>query len=169
MGRKTSVSAVGATRGGGAFSLERPIEGTRLSQLKSIQWACGDCGQQTVEVIELESFEAVWEGTGSRKIGCDGLKLQPGEYAVKLDGQYLAFTVVPESEASEAKAAVSQAMSFASDLDLVSRSAIGASIWWQAGMPTDAFYVLDKALVQEPGNADLNRLLNEYQQKLQRP
>ena len=163
MGRQSSTSTVGATRGAGGFSLLRPVEGSALTQLGSIRWQCSGCEDQDIELIALETFEPIWSGSGALDLGYDGDPLEPGEYAIKVEDRYLAFTVVTPDEASKVGEAAQQARGLAKDLKLADQVAVEAAVWSHAGMSTEALYAVDRALAEHPGDPALEALLHSYQ------
>ena len=163
LSRQSSTNSVGATRGGGNFTLLRPIEGTSLVTLSKIQWKCDSCEKKDIEVINLLTFDSLWSGSGSLQMKYEGDPLMAGDYAIKVDDNYLAFKIVDPTESAVITEAAIQAKRLASDLSMVDQVAVEAAIWSHAGMPTEALYVVDQALLTQPQNAELQQLLHSYQ------
>ena len=175
--KKTYTGRVGATRGGTGTGLLRPVPDSTLVQLRSIQWHSGN-GPMTVEIHEMMTlFESIWSGTGTGSAVYDGHPLRPGEYAVLLDGKYLPFVVASAEEQAEITEAITEVSAYAVALeksgvtDGAALLSLPAALYLQAGMPTEALYLVDAALKQKPQDPGLLKLRGSLEKRsgLQRP
>jgi hypothetical protein len=175
--KDTYTARVGATRGGVGTVLLRPAPDSTLVQLRSIQWH-SEGGPMTVEIHEMMTlFESVWSGTGTGRVVYDGGPLEPGEYAVHLDGKYLPFVVASAKEKAASAAALAEVSTHATALeksgvsDRAALLSLPAAIYMQARMPTEALYLVDAALEQKPQDPGLLKLRTDLEKKagVQRP
>lgn len=158
--REVSTAPVGASRGT-VERLVRPVPGSAVLAPADLRWECSGCGAVAVKVVDLLSGKVLWSGTGEGRAVYDGPRLEAGPYSVQLQGRDYAFTVVEPERRARIEAAAGMARSAAAGLegaDPAARASVEASVYLQAGLPTDALYVVDRALAQRPADPALKAL-----------
>ena len=163
LSKKSSISNVGATRSGSQFSLQRPLTVGSLIALQKIAWSCNNCGEQSVAVVHMESFETLWSTKATGVVSYDGPDLKPGEYALQINDQYLSFRVADSEEQTLVQESLMAVKESSASLSLIDRVSIEVALWNQADMPTEALYHLDEHLRNDPKNIDLKQLIENYQ------
>jgi hypothetical protein len=166
LSRQSSQAKVAATRGAGGFHMVRPVPTSKISTLTDIRWTCEDCGNKDINVIDQMSFESVWSGAGADTVAFDGPALAPGEYAIQINNEYHAFTVVPSDSYQQTADAVTKAAALAGALEPSQQIAVQAAIWWHAGMFGEALNVLDTSLTQNSADTILRNLRADYAQRV---
>lgn len=168
--RQNSAANVGATRNQTDLTLTHPIPNSRIKSLDTIQWDCKSCTIDTVEVVQMQGFSSVWStktSSSSRKVPYTASALPPGEYAIKMNGDYYGFDVISETDQAIVSTAINEAKSLSKRLSKTDQIAIEVGILWQYGLWSDAFQTLNNALISDPQNADLVDLKRAYQASLQ--
>ncbi|MBW2254695.1 MAG: hypothetical protein JRI25_08880 [Deltaproteobacteria bacterium] len=163
LARRVSTAATGASRGVGDIRLVRPVPGSTVIAPVSIAWRCDGCSAQEVQIHDLLEGRTVWSGTGTDAVQYAGPALGPGAYAVVLDGRDYAFTVVEPEERVRAEQAVGAAREAAKEMvaggaDIAAHTSVVASVFLQAGLPTEALYAIDLAVEAHPDDASLAEL-----------
>lgn len=156
--RGASTATAGASRGVGDVRVVRPVPGSDGLGPHEIRWECGGCGPQEVRVQDLLEDSTLWTGTGDGSVTYDGPALPPGAYAVVLGGRDHVFTVADAPVQEKAREAAKAAEAAAAGLDDAARAATVASVYLQAGLPTEALYTIDAALAAHPGDPTLTEL-----------
>lgn len=167
LGRHTSTAPTGASRGVGDLKLVRPVPGSPVLDAPTIAWRCDDCGPQQVQVVDLLAGETLWTSEGHGSLAYDGPDLPPGAYSVVIAGRDHAFTVAEADRREQVRAAAKAARRAADDLPAdagpAMRTAVVASVYLQAGLPTEALYVIDAALAEHPDDERLKALREAFE------
>lgn len=156
--RKVTQARPGASRGP---KLLRPVAGAPLVTLGDVRWACAPCVDTPVTLLSRTAAEPVWTGHGAGSTRYDGQPLWPGEYSLQIGGDLYNFRVVEDSEHIAVAAALD--VTPPADTHPATLATIPAAIWSQAGMPTEALYLLDRARAAYPEDAELLRLTTELE------
>lgn len=158
--RKVTLAKAGASRG---TRLLRPVAGTPLVSLGEVRWSCSPCADTPVAILSMTAAAPVWTSHGEGTVRYDGEPLWPGWYLLQVGGDSFTFQVVEEAE----RKAVAAAFSVVTppDADAASLATIPAALWLQAGMPSEALYVLDRARAAYPDDAELTRLSAEIESR----
>lgn len=168
LGRHVSTAPAGASRGGGDVFLVRPVPGSALTALHTVTWRCAACGNEQVTVSNLLTGDKVWSGAAKGSIAYGGPPLGAGAYAVTLGGPDFAFTVIDDSRrtaATRAAEAARTAGAAMNNADEAARTSVEASVWLQAGLPTDALYVIDRARAAHPDDKGLETLQETFERR----
>jgi len=168
LARRVSTAATGASRGVGDIHLVRPVPGSTVLAPATIAWRCEGCGSQEVEIHDLLEGRSLWTGTGTGAVQYEGPALGPGAYSVVLGGRDYAFTVVEPEQRTKAERAVEAAREAAKALvaggaDPAAQVSVVASVFLQAGLPSEALYAIDQALEAHPGDAALLQLRETFE------
>jgi hypothetical protein len=170
LARRVSTAATGASRGVGDIHLVRPVPGSTVIAPIAIAWRCEGCGPQKIEVHDLLEGQSVWSGTGTDTVAYAGPALAPGAYSVVLAGRDHAFTVVEADQRARAEQAVGAAREAAKEMaagvaDAAAQTSVVASVFLQAGLPSEALYTIDAALEAHPDDAALVELREAFEAK----
>ena len=168
--RQNSAANVGATRNQADLHVTHPIPDSRIHRLSSIQWDCKDCSVEKVELVQMKGFTPVWDTTVSkstRKTDYRGANLEPGEYAIKINGDYYGFEVISTAESATVESALLEARRLSKKLSTTDKIAIEVGILWQYGLWSDALQTLNQALIDNPKDTDLIGLKRAYQATIQ--
>ena len=111
----------------------------------------------------MATFNSMWSGQGELQVEYSGPKLEEGEYAIKIKDKYITFMVATKDDASSVEAALVEAQKLSSSLSKSDQIAIQAGIWAQAGMPSEALYLIDDALKASPEDKDLMDIQRSYE------
>ena len=160
LARKVSQARPGASRGP---KLLRPVAGAPLVALGDVRWACAPCTDTPVTLLSRTAAEPVWSGHGAGSTRYDGQPLWPGEYSLQIGGDSYNFRVVDDAERLGVAAALD--VTPPPGADPVTLATIPAAIWSQAGMPTEALYLLDRARASYPDDPELLRLTTELESR----
>jgi len=170
LARRVSTAATGASRGVGDIRLVRPVPGSTVLAPATIAWRCEGCGAQEVEIHDLLEDRSIWSGSGTGAVAYGGPALGPGVYSVVLDGRDHAFTVVEPEQRTKAERAVTAAREAATAMaaggaDPAAEVSVVASVFLQAGLPSEALYAIDQALEAHPDDASLLQLRETFESR----
>lgn len=166
--RHVSFAKAGASRGD-AIHLVRPVPGGTVVAPHRIAWRCDACGNQPVEVFDFMGDKTVWTGTGDGSVAYGGPTLGPGAYLVKVGTHEFSFTVAPTEEQERVKLARDAADAAVKGLegqgvrDATALVSIPAGVYLQAGLASEALWLVDEALDAHPGDAALVDLKTTYE------
>ena len=169
--RKVNTSRAGASRAGDSVQLLRPVPGTVVLAPAHIRWSCADCGEQEVQVYDFRADEVVWSGRGTDSVAYDGPALEPGAYYLQLLKRDYLFTVPPVEERDQLTAALVPVGAAVETLktegvtDAAVLVSLPGTVYMQAGMPTEALYLVDEALEATPEDAGLLELKKSYEER----
>jgi len=169
--RKVNTSRAGASRAGDNVQLLRPVPGTSVLAPAHIRWSCGDCGEQEVKVYDFRADEVVWSGKGTDSATYDGPALEPGAYYLQLLKRDFMFTVPPVEEREQLTAALEpvgaavDALKTEGITDAAILVSLPGTVYMQAGMPTEALYLVDQALESAPEDTGLIELKKTYEER----
>lgn len=154
------VDTARASRGPGG--LLRPVPGAPLVSLGEIRWACAPCADTRVTLTPVLVGAPTWTGHGAGRVRYDGPAPWPGDYLLGIGGASYSFSIV------EGQARVDLAAAMAVEIpaevhDPAALASIPAAVWFTAGLPTEALYVIDRAVDAAPGDAALLDLLAAYE------
>ncbi|MFT7520469.1 MAG: hypothetical protein ACI9MC_002618 [Kiritimatiellia bacterium] len=170
LSRKVSVARAGASRGDG-LQLVRPVPGGTVLNARSVQWRCSDCGEQQVQVYDFMADKVVWTGSGEGSVEYSGPTLSPGAYLANVGGRDFSFTVANKETRERAELAQKAASAAVASLesqgvnDVAELISIPASIYVEAGLTSDALWMVDAAVVQHPNATDLITLRADYERR----
>ncbi|MCP4920060.1 MAG: hypothetical protein GY913_24425 [Proteobacteria bacterium] len=157
--RGTSTKQAGATRAGGT-TLSRPLQGAKVATVPTFSWSCGDCGEVAIELASFLDDEVVWISAGTNTVAYDGPALEPGPYAVKVGGQEFSFRVTDSSAQDQVAAIVAGA----GISDPVLAAEVGAGLYAQAGLLSEALWTLDAARAEHDSD-ELEALTRELEKR----
>jgi hypothetical protein len=166
--RDVSFAKTGASRGD-TVHLMRPIPGGAVLRMQAISWHCGECGAQEVQVYDFLRDQVVWTGRGSGTVAYVGPALAPGPYLIRVGGLESSVTVLPTDEANKVDLAVRAATVAADGLRAEGESdpavwtSVTASVYMHAGLPSEALWAVDRALLASPSNEGLRDLRALYE------
>jgi len=166
--RQISTKRAGASRAAGEARLLRPVPGDKLLAPTTIQWSCSECEEIEVELYDFQADEVVWKAKAKGAVTYDGPALHPGAYYLNLAGHDNLITIPPLEERTEVDLAISAVDEAAKMLEQDGGApadvvALSASVYLQAGMISEALYLIDGALTKHPDDADLAQLKTEYE------
>jgi len=170
--KDASTARVGGTRGVADKYLLRPVESSPLLKLRSIQWPATGTSTMVAVLEMMTNDEVVWSGTGDGEVSYDGEPLPPGEYAVYVEGKYHPFTVASAAEQAASVEALAEVSHYAAALeksgfsDQAALLSLPVAVYLQAGMPTEALYLVDAALKKQPGDPGLLELRSAIENKV---
>lgn len=142
--KRTSLASAGASRGGGP-SIVRPVPNAQLLALTEVRWACAECGEQDVTVVDLRANSAGWAAKGSGSVPYTGAALGPSTYSVTVGATERTFRVAPQADADALLASLAlETMTSPED-----RAAATAGALFLAGYHTDALTTLEAAGLKE--------------------
>lgn len=171
LSRGTSAAPTGATRAVGDLTLARPVPGSQLLALQTIRWDCDACGEQPVEVYSFRADEVLWTGTGAGTVAYGGPALAPGPYAVRVGTEEYSFSVAKADTATQVQSAQRSAENAVTDLqgqgvtDAATLLSVPTAVYLQAGMHTEALYLVDQALAETPGDPGLTALQGTLEER----
>lgn len=170
LARGTSTARAGATRAAGELQLQRPVPGGAVLNAQTIAWTCGDCGEQSVQVYSFRDDEVVWTGAGTDQVAFGGEPLSPGPYSVTVGATEFSFTVAKKDLREQVAQSMPLVDSSVAQLkeqgvsDAAVLLSVPASVYLQAGLGTEALYLVDAALAespQDPGLLELKKTLEQ--------
>ncbi len=161
--RRVDTSRAGASRAG--LRLERPVARTVLLRPRTIRWSCDDCGEQQVQLYDVRADRVVWSATGASQVTYDGPDLEPGAYYLQIGGDPYTINVAPAEERQRVTRALEAARAAAAGLedDPAAAVSLSATVYLQAGMPSEALYLVDAALAEHPDDPALEGLRADYE------
>ena len=160
-----------ASRGGEGISLTRPVPGTDVGAPSTLRWSCDKCAEVEVSVYDFINDEVVWKKKGTAEVKYDGPKLVAGSYSVVIEGKDFPFNVPDAATLAKVEDARSAADAQAVDLakggfdNAAALTALPATIYLLAGMPTDALSTIEAAIDEHPDDKELKALLEAFEQK----
>lgn len=165
--RELSTETAGASRAGDV-RMVRPVPGGTVLGPQNFAWACnGVCGEEQVSVYDFREDEVVWTAKGSGSVEYAGPELHPGAYTFMVSGREFAFTVAPPATRDSAEKARAAAMAAARALpaDDPAAVAVPATVLYQAGLASEALWLIDQALAKRPENAELQAMRAEFEKR----
>ncbi len=167
--RSVVSSRAGASRGAGdGVHLVRPVPGSKVLEIPYVSFRCGDCGDENVVLYDFRNDAEVWTAAGTGPIPYSGPELDPGAYLLGLGDRDHAITVVGPEERAEVEALLTAVRAAEQDLvgdgaDQAASTSLVASVYLQAGYPSEALYVIDAALALSPDDAALRELRDTFE------
>ncbi len=159
-----------ATRGGGT-RVSRPVPGTSVSSPRVIRWECDGCGEVEVQVYDFMNDKVLWTTKGTGQVDYAGPALEPGAYSVVVGGSDFPFSVPEKGQLDDVVAAREAADKQVDKLrkagldNEAALAAVPATVYLQAGMPSEALYTIDAALAVHPDDPELKALLGEFEKR----
>ena len=170
MTRDVSFAKAGASRGG-ELTLVRPIPGSTVVAPQGFTWRCAGCGEQPVEVYAFLDDAVVWTAKGSDTLRYGGPPLAPGPYLLRVGTREFSFTVADQAHqerVKQARTAADEAMAGLRSQgvdDVAVLISVPAGVYLRSGMPSEALWLVDDALVKHPEDAELKALRIGYERQ----
>lgn len=165
--RELSTDKAGASRAGD-LRMVRPVPGGTVLAPQTFGWRCEDaCSEQPIEIYDFREDATVWTATGSGAVEYAGPDLKPGAYSLVVGGREFAFTVAARTTRESAERARAAAMAAARSLpaDDPASIAVPATVLLQAGLPSEALWLIDQAITERGESPELLEMRSEFERR----
>ncbi|MCO4744360.1 MAG: hypothetical protein KC912_06190 [Proteobacteria bacterium] len=165
--RELSTDKAGASRAGD-LRMVRPVPGGTVLAPQTFGWRCAEtCAEEDVQIYDFREDAVVWTAKGNGTVEYAGPDLGPGAYSLVVAGREFAFTVAPKSTRESAQRARAAAMAAAQSLpkDDPASVAVPATVLLQAGLASEALWLIDQALTERGESPELIEMRREFERR----